>query len=288
MNEQENSRIWTDIVASRYFLISENKKLKKGGFIICSPDGSKKSVDATFLASFEIPESEAKALLQGQINQALGKVREAFSDFAAISTQLSQEIASTSNPSFDENQSVQEIVFSLLGVTPEALQESPETADAAFTKLSAELKALLGFSTSTKPAEAEAVRARLHSIKEALQARGIDTREAIAELLEKLPEVFLSSNLEGHLQEVVAELRDLGNPVSQSPKAVGKKIETAIHRLSDELLRDEEERLAEQRKQQYRTSAQEAIAESFRNLGIPSFAGGNLRSQTDNEGEEQQ
>jgi hypothetical protein len=46
--------------------------------------------------------------------------------------------------------------------------------------------------------------------------------------------------------------------------------------------------LEEKRKQQYRKSAQDAIAESFRSLGLPSFAGGDLKLENSQQEEDEQ
>jgi hypothetical protein len=76
---------------------SRQPRAGTGDFILCSLNGDEKNVDSTALASFEITESEAKAYLQAEMNQALEEAKNSFSNFMAFSTQTSQ--AAPSNPS---------------------------------------------------------------------------------------------------------------------------------------------------------------------------------------------
>jgi hypothetical protein len=280
--------LWIDSTRSRYFLIPDDQALVTGDFILCSLNGDKKNVDSAALASFEITESEAKAYLQTEMNQALEEAKNSFSNFMAFSTQTSQAAPSNPSPSSDDTQSTQNLVSTLLGVTPEELQNNPEAAQTAFLSLYTGLKEFVGASTSKNPAEVEAARSHLHSLRETLSTQGINISEEIEEIPKKLQEVLSSSDIEGYLKEIVAKLRDFADQINQSPDAVGQKIDETIHTLSKDLFIDEEKRLEEKRKQQYRQSAQEAIAQSFRSLGIPSFAGGDLKLENSQQDEDEQ
>lgn len=288
MNNKGKHNLWMDSAKSRYFLIPDDQDLVTGDFILCSLKGDKKNVDSPALASFEITESEAKAYLQTEMNQALEEAKNSFSNFMAFSTQTSQAAPSNPTPSSDDTQSTQNLVSTLLGVTPEELQNNPEAAQTAFLSLYTGLKEFVGASTSKNPAEVEAARSRLHSLRETLSTQGMNISEEIEELPKKLQEVLSSSNIEGYLKEIVAKLRDLADQINQSPDAVGQKIDETIHTLRKDLFIDEEKRLEEKRTQQYRQSAQDAIAQSFRSLGIPSFASGDLKLENSQQEEDEQ
>ena len=288
MSSEEKHSLWLDSIRSHYFLIPDNQAIASGDFILYSLKGDEKNVDSTALASFEITESEAKAYLQTEMNQALEEAKNSFSNLMAFSTQTSQAAPSNPDPSFDKTQSNQNLISKLIGVTPEELQNNPEAVQTAFLNVYTEFKELLGASTSKNPAEVEAARSRLHSLRETLSTQGINISEEIEELPKKLQEVLSSSNIEGYLKEIVAKLRDLADQINQSPDAVGQKIDETIHSLSKDLFIDEEKRLEEKRTQQYRQSAQEAIAQSFKNLGIPSFAGGDLKLENSQQEEDEQ
>ncbi len=288
MNTKDKHSLWLDSTRSRYFLIPDNQELVTGNFILCRLNGEEKNVDFPALASFEITESEAKAYLQAEMNQALEEAKNSFSNLMAFSTHTSQAAPSNPSPSSDDTQSTQNLVSTLLGVTPEELQNNPEAVQTAFLNVYTEFKELLGASTSKNPAEVEAARSRLHSLRETLSTQGIIISDEIEELPKKLQEVLSSSNIEGYLKEIVAKLRDLADQINQSPDAVGQKIDETIHSLSKDLFIDEEKRLEEKRTQQYKQSAQDAIAQSFRSLGIPSFAGGDLKLENSQQEEDEQ
>lgn len=224
--------LWIDSTRSRYFLIPDDQALVTGDFILCSLNGDKKNVDSAALASFEITESEAKAYLQTEMNQALEEAKNSFSNFMAFSTQTSQAAPSNPSPSSDDTQSTQNLVSTLLGVTPEELQNNPEAAQTAFLSLYTGLKEFVGASTSKNPAEVEAARSHLHSLRETLSTQGINISEEIEEIPKKLQEVLSSSDIEGYLKEIVAKLRDFADQINQSPDAVGQKIDETIHTLS--------------------------------------------------------
>lgn len=288
MNTEDKHTLWTNLSRSRYFLIPDDQELGTGDFILCSLNGDEKNVDSTAIASFEITESEAKAYLQAEMNQALEEAKNSFSNFMAFSTQTSQAAPSNPTPSFNQTQSIQNLISKLIGVTPEELQTNPEAVQTAFLNVYTEFKELLGASTSKNPAEVEAARSRLHSLRETLSTQGINISEEIEELPNKLQEVLSSSNTEGYLKEIVAKLRDLADQINQSPEAVGQTIDETIHALSKDLFIDQQRCLEEKRKQQYRQSAQDAIAQSFRSLGIPSFAGGDLKLENTQQPEDEQ
>lgn len=277
MNNEDKRSLWTDSTKSHYFLIPDNEELPSGDFTLCKLNGEEKNVDSTAITSFKLAESEAKAHLQAEMNQAMEQAKTAFSNLMAFSTQTSEEARSNPTPSSDQTESAQNFISALLGVSPEEFQNNPETARTAFLNFYTELKELLGESTSQNPDQVESARARVRSLREKLQAQGINVSEEMEELPDKLREAVSSSKIEGYLQEIVAKLQDLADQINQSPDAVGQKIDETIKSLSNDLFIDEEKRLEEKRRQQYRQSAQDAIGESFRSLGLPSFAGGDLK-----------
>ncbi|HBE17167.1 MAG TPA: hypothetical protein DEG17_20390 [Cyanobacteria bacterium UBA11149] len=285
MNTKDKRSLWSNSTQTQYFLIPDDEALPTGNFILCSLKGDKKNVDSTAITSFEITESEAKAYLQAEMNQALEEAKNAFSNFMAFSTQSSQEIPSNSTPSLEQTRSNQNLISALLGVTPEELQNNPDAAKTAFLNLYTQLKKFVGESTSKNPTEVDAVRSRLQSLRETFSTQGIKISGEIEELPKKLQEVLSSSNIEEYLKEIVDKLRDFADQIDKSPDAVGQKIDEMIHSSLKDLFIEEEKRLEEKRKQQYRQSAQDAIAQSFKNMGIPSFAGGDLKVETSEEDE---
>jgi len=251
-------------------------------------NGDEKKVDYHALNSFEIPESQAKAYLEAEMTQALDEAKNAFSNFLELELQTSQEVSLNPLPSSDQTPSDQELISSLFGATPEELQNNPKAAQTTFVNFSNELQELLDESSSKSPNRVEAARAGVSALREKLQAQGINVGDEMDELSDKLLEAFSDSKIEDYLQKILAKLRDLADQIEQSPDAVGQKIDETIKSLNKDLFADQEKRLEEKRKQQYRKSAQDAIAESFRSLGLPSFAGGDLKLENSQQEEDEQ
>ena len=288
MNSKNKPSLWMDSTRSRYFLIPNDQELSSGDFIILTLNGDEKKVDYNALNSLEIPESQAKAYLQAEMTQALDEAKNAFSNFLELELQTSHEVSSNPLPSFDQTPSDEELISSLFGTTPEELQNNPKAAQTTFVNFSNELQELLEESSSKSPNRVEAARAGVSALREKLQAQGINVGEEMDELSDKLLEAFSDSKIEDYLQKILAKLRDLADQIDQSPDAVGQKIDETIQSLSKDLFVDQEKRLEEKRKQQYRKSAQDAIAESFRSLGLPSFAGGDLKLENSQQEEDEQ
>ena len=191
-------------------------------------------------------------------------------------------------PLSNQIQSAQKLVATLLGVTPEELQNNPEAAQAAFFKVYTGLKELMGDSTSENSTQIEAARSHLHSLQETLRTQGFETSEDIEKLPDLLQEVLSSPKIEQYLQEMLAKLQTLADKNDQSPEAVGQTIDEIIQALSKELFGEEECRPEEERRQEYRKLAEDAIAQSFSKLEIPSLADGFLKAETSQQQEDEQ
>ncbi|WDD36377.1 hypothetical protein PQG02_32840 (plasmid) [Nostoc sp. UHCC 0926] len=193
------------------------------------------------------------------------------------------------DPSSDQTQTAQTLISTLLGFTPEELQNNPEAAQAAFLNLYTGLKEFVSDSTSKKPAKVKAARARLRSLRKTLQAQGIEVNEEIEkELPKKLQELFSSSKIEQYLQEIVSQLREFTDQIDQSPELVGQKIDEIITSLGKDLFIEQEKPSEEQQNQEYSEKARNAIAQSFKSRGLRSFAGGDFDSETQTPLEDEQ
>ena len=188
----------------------------------------------------------------------------------------------------DQTLSAQKLVATLLGVTPEELQNNPEAARSAFVKISTKLQEVLGDSTSENSTQVEAARSPLHSLRKTLRTQGFDTSEDLEKLPDLLQEVLSSPKIEQYLQEMLAKLQTLADKNDQSPEAIGQTINEIIQTLNKELFGEEESRREQERRQEYKKLADDAIAQSFSKLEIPSFAGGFLKMETSQQSEDEQ
>jgi uncharacterized membrane-anchored protein YjiN (DUF445 family) len=192
------------------------------------------------------------------------------------------------NSEFQQTQSAQNFIATLLGVTPEELQNNPEAARSAFVKISSKLQEVLGDSTFENSTQIEAARLHLHSLRETLRTQGFDTSEDIEQLPALLQEVLSSPQIEQYLQEMLAKLQALADKNDQSPEAIGQTINEIIQTLNKELFGEEESRQEQERRQEYKKLADDAIAQSFSKMEIPSFADGFLKMETSQQAEDEQ
>jgi hypothetical protein len=261
MNSLFKPTLWTDYSRSRYFLIPNDQNLSSGDFILYSLQGDETKVDATELISLEITESEAREYLQADMNQALETAKNAFGDFMQFAAQTFQ---TSSEPS---------PVSSVLGINPQELQNKPEIAKETTQNLYTELQELLKEANLQNPQQVESANSRINSLQETLQTQGIDISEEMEELTHKLQEILVSPDIQKNLPAIFASVQNLLNNIDQSPEKLGETLDNLIQSISEDILTAQEKILDEQRQQKYRQSAQDAIAESFKSLGIPSFAG---------------
>jgi len=140
MNSTNKPSLWIDSTRSHYFLISNDQDLSSGDFIIFALNGEEKKVDYNALKSWEIPESQAKAYLQAEMDQALDEAKNAFSNFLELELHTSQEVSLNPLRSSHQNPSDEKLISSLFGITPKELQNNPKATQATFVNFSNELQ----------------------------------------------------------------------------------------------------------------------------------------------------
>ncbi|BAY79283.1 hypothetical protein NIES25_57670 (plasmid) [Nostoc linckia NIES-25] len=274
MNTKNKLTFWTDSQHQRYFLIPDKQKLSRGRFIISTLSGMEKKVTQTAIANFEIPESAAKAYLENEIHQAMAHFKIAVSNLMLSSTETSENAPSLSS----ETPSVSKILSLLLGAKFEDLQNNPEAAQITFVNIYTQFKEFLGESISENFTQVESARSHLHQLREILKAQGININEEIEVLPNKLQEVLSSANIEEFLQEIVIKLRDLIEEIEQSPGGFEQIIDETMKSLSKDSFSDEDKELEEKKKEDYKQSAENAIAQSLKFSGFTPFGGGNFTS----------
>jgi len=274
MNNQDRCSFWMDSKHQRYFLIPDNQKLSRGRFVISTLTGVQKKVTQTAIANFEISESAAKAYLENEIHQAMAHFKITVSNLMLSSTETSEKAPSTSNktPSFSK------ILSLLLGAKVEDLQNNPEAAQINFVNIYTQFKECLGESILDNSTQIESARSHLHHLREILQAQGINISEEIEVIPNNLQEVLSSTNIEEFLQEIVIKLRDVTEEIEQSPGGFEQIIDETMKSLDKDSFSDEDKELEEKKKEEYKESAENAIAQSLKFSVFTPFAGGNFTS----------
>lgn len=275
MNIKAATSLWIDTTRSQYFLIPDNQEIPSGDFEISAINGSKKKVSLTAIASFEIIESEAKDHLQIETLRGLEKFKKSFLHLIIYSNQDTQ--------SPKETKTVQNFLAAILGISPQELANNPEAARGNFLNLYSDLEKLLDTSTEIDLDRAKNNYEIWLSLQERIKAQGIDIEQLEQELAADLPDtlerLFSSGNVEQLLPQITSKLRELANYLDGSSELTGQKIDQIIADFNQDLFPEKEKKLEKKRKQKYKKSARDAIAQSFSSLNLPSFAGGSLKSQ---------
>lgn len=92
------------------------------------------------------------------------------------------------------------------------------------------------------------------------------------ELPKMLEEIFSDSNIEKHLPEIINKLVDIEDQIEQYPELLIQIIHDFFTSLSQEFFIEQEKQLEQNRQEEYRKSAKDAIAKSLSSFTVPSFA----------------
>ena len=275
MNIKAATSLWIDRTRSQYFLLPENQEIPSGDFEIYAINGNKKTVLFTAIAELEVTESEAKDHLQIQTLQSLEKFKKSFLHLIICSNQ--------DNKSSEETKTVQNFLAAILGISPQELANNPEAARGNFLNLYSDLEKLLDTSTEIDLDRAKNNYQIWLSLQERIKAQGIDIEQLEQELAADLPDtlekLFASGNVEQLLPQITSKLRELANYLDGSSELAGQKIDEIVADFNRDLFPEREKQLEKKRKQKYKQSARDAIAQSFSSLNLPSFAGGSLKSK---------
>ncbi len=260
MNNNNQNQLWTDSQKSRYFLIPKNAEITAGEFQILTIHGNEKKVNLTNIISWEISANEASQYLQLDINQVLETAKNAFSNLILFAT------------SDDDNN----LIASVLEVNNQELQNHPEIAKAAVDNLYDNLTEVISKPSLEASEIVNKYNSELDDLKAVLKAEGIDINQEMEELTQQIQTTLSSEKIQQNLPVIIAGLNKFLKQMETSPEAAGKVIDELLKSLTEEIFIEEEKQLEEQRKEKYKKSAQEAIATSFKSLGLSSFSGGDL------------
>ncbi|QSV66941.1 MAG: hypothetical protein HEQ12_08265 [Aphanizomenon flos-aquae DEX188] len=246
----------------RLFLtFNTSAQITAGEFQILTIHGNEKKVDLKNIISWEISADEASQYLQLDMNQVLETAKNAFSNLILFATA----------DHADNN-----LIASALGVDNQELQNHPEIAKAAVDNLYDNLTEVISKPSLETSEIVNKYNSELDDLKAVLKAEGIDINQEMEELTQQIQTTLSSEKIQQNLPVIIAGLNKFLKQMETSPEAAGKVIDELLKSLTEEIFIEEEKQLEEQRKEKYKKSAQEAIATSFKSLGLSSFSGGDL------------
>jgi hypothetical protein len=207
MADEAQRTMWatTDRDARRYFLIPDGTALAAGPLVLRTLKGEKKEVDPAAVASFEVDEERAKAVVQEEM-ASLARKANSFLTSAAAAIRA----ATAPAPDAPGRKEAEFNFASVLGMTPDDVRAHPEQAVEA-------LKATLNGMTSTlrdamqtqDPIAKDVAKKRMEAVSSYLSAQGGGEFKGTLESLPDRLKAFLADpDLEKRIREASQQLKD--------------------------------------------------------------------------------
>jgi hypothetical protein len=98
------------------------------------------------------------------------------------------------------------------------------------------------------------------------------SKDVQQELPKMLEQILSYSNVEKHILKIINKLGEIEDKLEENPELLQQVIYEFYTSLSEEFFSEREKQLEEQRQQEYKQSAKDAIAKSLSFFAIPSFA----------------
>ena len=124
--------------------------------------------------------------------------------------------------------------------------------------------------------EMKSAKELLDSLEESLKYYSSGNTDNLEELNQSIKALFSSLNIEENYEDLSVTLQELWKQSEESSYSIEESLDK-LTQILIQALSEDEEALWETRRQEYKQSAKDAIAQSFKALNIPSFSGGDLK-----------
>lgn len=260
--------LWIDPDRMRYFLIPDSQALPPGSLLLQALNGTERSVDAAAVARFAVPEAQARTHLRAALAPALQQAGSLLSGLFDIIKELEKPGSVAPGPVAGSSTPADTTFFSaLLGSDMQALAADPAAVQALLLQLLNDLQSVLNGPDTPQPDQLAELRTRLQSLRTVLQERGV----AVSVDLDTLPDrLFAWRQFVQRLQpaDLLTHLEALSAQPNDDTADLGKRIDALIASLDQQFgaLFGQEDRATREarQRQEYRESAQAAIARSLR------------------------
>lgn len=246
--------LWASAAGARYFLIPADITPPPGDYALRAVlDGRELSASEATLAGFEVDEAAARRWVE----QALGPL-------AAQALGLPEVSPAAPPGEAPREQTLEGLLADLLGCTPEALAANPALLDRGAAGLLGQIAGALESAGQPSAGQRAFARAQIRKLRKRLRAQGVATSARLEQIAEQVPR--RQGDLAGLLRRFAALLEQPDSGGEESLRALFE----AVERDFGDLLDDSEERARheEQRRREYRRSADSAIARSLLAHGI--------------------
>jgi len=267
-NTEDKGSLWIDATQTRYFLIPSRQKVPCGDLLLHNLEGEQKKVAIAAIASYEIPQQQAKVYLESQINQAIDQAKHALFNRINFSIGKSPE---TPLPTT----TLSELMAVLSGISLEDLPNHPEMAKAGLDNLITTFKNIIGGSLSQDSARLDVARQQMHTIQTNLKAHGIDLGNTLEQFADKLHNLHFSTESATSLHQMTANLRKFADQIDKfldnKDESFSEFITAFINSYRDLFGKEDEAQAQARLQQEYRKMADEVITESLNQYPMPSL-----------------
>ncbi|HEU4325016.1 MAG TPA: hypothetical protein VFS21_17885 [Roseiflexaceae bacterium] len=250
-----DATLWVNEPGDRFFLVPDTITVQPGTYPILSLMGDRRiDVSEAALVRFEIDTEAARAHFQ----QTVGPLFEQ-------TLHLLTGSASNAQPDPEAGRALlRQVLSALLGVAPEQLDARPDLLGTGAADLLDQIAAAMRSAGAPSEGQRAFARAQLRKIRKQLRAQGIPADDRLDRIAEQIP--HYQERFAALVEQCAAMLKDERADPNEQLRALFDTLERDFGGLLESPA--QRERRDEQRRQEYRRSADDAIARSLRAHGI--------------------
>ncbi|GAB4193630.1 MAG: hypothetical protein OHK0022_08720 [Roseiflexaceae bacterium] len=251
-----DATVWVNELGDCYFLIPDTITVQPGPYRILSLLGDRRAeVNEAALARFAIDAEVARAHFQATAGPLFEQAVQFLTGGATAKLQPDQEAGRAL---------LRQVLAALLGVAPEQLDAHPTLLSTGSAELLDQIAGAMRSAAAPSQGQRAFARAQLRKIRKQLRAQGIHMGSRLDHIAEQLPQY--QDRFVDLVEQCASLLRNETADPNEQLRALFDTLERDFGGLVESP--EERERRDEQRRQEYRRSADDAIARSLRAHGI--------------------
>ncbi len=251
-----DATLWVNEIGDRFFLIPDTITVQPGTYPILSLLGDQRTdVSEAALARFEIDADSARARFQEAVGPLFEQTLRLLTGGAPFEARPDPEAGRAL---------LRQVLAALLGVAPQQLDARPDLLGPGAADLLDQIAAAMRSAGAPNEGQRAFARAQLRKIRKQLRAQGIPTDDRLDRMAGQIP--HYQERLTALVEQCAALLKDERADPNEQLRALFDTLERDFGDLVESPA--QRERRDEQRRQEYRRSANDAIARSLRTHGI--------------------
>jgi hypothetical protein len=188
--------------SKHFYFVPAGVTLPPGELELGTLTGTRTRVDAEAAKAYEIPEDQAKQLVQAELSAMAKKAGGFLANAAATLREAANQPTKAPQPPNVET------LAAGLGIEPDDLQKDPQKVLNALSEVLKGMQQTVRESLSKDPVDREAAKKRMQIVAEQLRAHGVgDPATTVEAMPEKIREVLEDPKLEQAVREATEKLK---------------------------------------------------------------------------------